>query len=44
MADQVASYTLQGLLHATTLPIDGLHFEMELFVDSVHGEIRVESV
>ena len=42
-ADQVAFYTLQSLLHATALPIDGLHLEMELPVDSVRGEIRAES-
>jgi len=30
--------------HATALPIDGLHFEMGLPVDSVHGEIRAESL
>jgi len=42
-ADQVAFYTLH-CLHATALPIDGLHLEMELPVDSVHGEIRTESL
>jgi hypothetical protein len=38
--DQVAFYTRQSLLHATALPIDGLQLEMELHVDSFHGEIR----
>ena len=43
-ADQVAFYTWQSLLHATALPIGGLHLEMGLPVDSVHGEIRAESL
>jgi len=37
-------YTLQSLLYATALPIEGLHLEMELLVHSVHGEIRAESL
>jgi len=40
----VAFYMRQSLLHASTLPIDGLHLEMGLPVDSVHGEIRAESL
>jgi len=43
-ADQVAFYTWQSLLHATALPIDGLQLEMGPSVDSVHGEIRAESL
>jgi hypothetical protein len=44
MADQVAFYTRQNLLYTTALPIDGLHLEMGLHVDSFHGEIRSESL
>jgi len=43
-ADQVAFYTRKILLHDTALPIDGLHLEMELNVDSFHGEIHAESL
>ena len=43
-ADQVAFYTWQSLLHATALPIDGLHLDMGFPVDYVHGEIRAESL
>jgi len=43
-ADQVAFYTWQSLLHTTALLIDGLHLEMGLPVDSVHGEICAESL
>jgi len=42
-ADQVACYTRQNLLYTTALPIDGLHLEMGLHVDS-YGEIRAESL
>jgi hypothetical protein len=40
----VAFYTLHSLLHATALPIDGLHLKMGLPVDFDHGEIRAESL
>jgi hypothetical protein len=30
--------------YATALPIDGLHLEMGLPVDSFYGEIRAESL
>ena len=43
-ADQVAFYMWQSLLRTTALPIDGLHLEMGLPVDSVQGEIRAESL
>jgi len=43
-ADQVTFYTLQSLLHATALPIDRLHLEIGLPVDSIHGEILTESL
>jgi hypothetical protein len=37
-------FTHDSLLHATALPIDGLHLEMGLPVDSVDGEIGAESL
>jgi len=43
-AHQAACYMRQSLLHATALPIDGLHLEMGLHVDSFHGEINAESL
>jgi len=43
MADQMAFYTQQSLLHATALPIHGLHLETEFHVSSFHGEIHIES-
>ena len=43
-ANQVAFYTWQSLLHATALPIDTLQVEMGLSFDSVHREIRAESL
>jgi hypothetical protein len=44
MANQVAFYLQQSLLHATALPIDGLHLEMGLHVNSIHGKIHAESL
>jgi hypothetical protein len=43
-ADQEATYTRNSLLHATALPIDGLHLKMGLHVVSFHGEIRAEAL
>ena len=43
-ANQMGFYTLQSLLHTTALPINGLHLEMGLPVDSVHGEICAASL
>jgi hypothetical protein len=43
-ADQEAFYTRQILLHATVVSSYGFNFEMWLPVDSVHGEIRAESL
>jgi len=43
-ANKVAFYTQQSLLHATALPIDGLHLETGLHVNSFHGEIHTESL
>jgi hypothetical protein len=42
-ADLVAFYTWQSLFH-TALPIDGLHLERGLPVDSIHSEICAESL
>ena len=43
-ADQEAFYTRQSLRHATVVYIDGFNLEMWLPVDSIHGEIRAESL
>jgi hypothetical protein len=43
-ADQMVFYTSQGLLHSTALPIDKLHVEMWLHVDSFHGKVRTNSL
>jgi hypothetical protein len=43
-ANQVAFYTWQSLSHTTALPINRLRLEMELHVNSFHGEIHAESL
>jgi hypothetical protein len=43
-ANQVAIYIWQSLSHTTALPINRLCLEMELHVNSFHGEIHAESL